>query len=221
MTLVTDHALLAYGHYLLIRVGHSETMLPVSGYQQFDGSPGKCEMYSNTHSKLFRACKTCHTTLWAWPHQHLPDSICEWCYLNYILWQILILSLNPGPGPGEHGLLLGTVNTRSKQNKAPALSDLVASKGIDLLGITENWLTTKETSADLADMTRQGFSFFHKPRTWRRGGEVGLFVSSAYKFTAISLPNPNKVRGNIRQTWMWSVMPYYPQYLSPTWSCYY
>ena len=73
-------------------------------------------------------------------------------------------------------------------DKAPALSDFVASKSIDLLGITETWLTTKETSADLADMTPEGFSFFHKPRTRRRGGGVGLFVSSAHKFTAISLP---------------------------------
>ena len=44
-----------------------------------------------------------------------------------------------------------------------------------------------ETSADLADMTSHGFSF-HKPRTRRIGGGAGLFVSSAHKFTAISLP---------------------------------
>ena len=61
------------------------------------------------------------------------------------------VSLNPGPG--VRGLRLGTVNARSMRDKASALSDLVASKAIDLLGITETWLTTKETSADLADMT--------------------------------------------------------------------
>ena len=37
-------------------------------------------------------------------------------------------------------------------------------------------------------MTPEGFSFFHKPRTRRRGWGVGLFVSSAHNFTAISLP---------------------------------
>ena len=45
------------------------------------------------------------------------------------------------PGPGVCGLRLGTVNARSMQDKAPALSDLVASKSIDLLDITETWLT--------------------------------------------------------------------------------
>ena len=46
------------------------------------------------------------------------------------------------------------------RDKAPALSDLVTSKGIDLLGITETWLITKETSTDLADMTPRVFPSF-------------------------------------------------------------
>ena len=37
-------------------------------------------------------------------------------------------------------------------------------------------------------MTPEGFSFFHKPTTQCRGGGVGLLVSSAHTFTAISLP---------------------------------
>ena len=59
----------------------------------------------------------------------------------------LLESLNPGPG--VRGLRLRTVNAHSMRDKAPALSDLVASKAIDLLGVTETWLTTKESSADL------------------------------------------------------------------------
>ena len=51
------------------------------------------------------------------------------------------VSLNPGPG--VCGLRLETVKAHSMQDKAPALSDLVARKSIDLLGITETWLTTK------------------------------------------------------------------------------
>ena len=102
-----------------------------------------------------------------------------------------LLLLLPGdaslnPAQDVRGLRLGTVNSGSMQDKVSALSELVASKSIDLLGITETWLTTKETSADLADMTPEGFSFSHKPRTWRRGGGVDLFVSSAHKFTAIN-----------------------------------
>ena len=107
---------------------------------------------------------------------------------EFSLLLLLAGDVSFNPGPGVRGLRLATVNARSMRDKAPALSVLVASKSIDLLGITETWLTTKETSTDLADTTPGGFSFFHKPRTGRRKGGVCLFVSSTHKFTAISLP---------------------------------
>ena len=80
------------------------------------------------------------------------------------------------------------------RDKAPALSDLVISKGIDLLGIAETWLTTKETSPDLAEMNPQGLSCFHEPRAQRRGGGLGLFMSSAHKYSAISLPTQTSLK---------------------------
>ena len=78
------------------------------------------------------------------------------------------------------------VNARSMGDKAAVPSDLVVSQRIDLLGITETWLTARETSADLAEVTLPGFSFLQIPRQNRRGGG-GLFISSAYKFTPIIL----------------------------------
>ena len=63
------------------------------------------------------------------------------------------------------------------RDKAPALSDFVVSKRIDLLGITETWLPTKETSGDLAEMTPHGFSFFQIPRANKRGGGKELAFS--------------------------------------------
>ena len=83
---------------------------------------------------------------------------------------------------------MGTANARFMRDKVPALLDLVTSKGIDFLGIAKTWLTMRKTSADLAEMTQQGVSFF--PRAQRSGGREGLFVSSAHKVSAISLPTP-------------------------------
>ena len=110
---------------------------------------------------------------------------------DFSLLLLLTGDVSLNPGPSGHGLRLGTVNACSTWDKVPVLSDLVTSKGIDLLGITETWLTTKETYTDLAEMTPQGFSF-HETRARRRGGGVGLFVSSAHKFSTISLPPPPK-----------------------------
>ena len=113
--------------------------------------------------------------------------------LNLGLSLLLLLAgdVSLNPGPVAPNLRLGTVNAHSMRDKAPALSELVVSKGIDLLGITETWLTIRETSSDLAEMTPppHGFSFFQTPRVDTRGGGVGLFVSTAFKFTPINLPS--------------------------------
>ena len=93
--------------------------------------------------------------------------------LNLGLSQLLLLagdaSLNPGPVAPN--LRLGTVNARSIRDKAPTLSDLLVSKSIDLLGITETGLTTREISSDPAEMSPppNGFSFLQTPRVNKRG----------------------------------------------------
>ena len=111
--------------------------------------------------------------------------------LNLGLSLLLLLAgdVNLNPGPVTPNLCLGAVSARSMRDKVPALSALVVSKGIDLLGITETWLTIREISSDLAEMTPHGFSFFQTPRVNKRGGGVGLFVSKAFKFTPINQPS--------------------------------
>ena len=107
--------------------------------------------------------------------------------LSLLLLLVGDVSLHPGPvAPNRR---LGTVNARSMRDTVPALSDLMVSKGIGLLGITETWLTTAETSSDVAEMTVHGFSFLQTPRVNKKGGGVGLFVSNAFKFTPIGLPS--------------------------------
>ena len=69
------------------------------------------------------------------------------------------------------GLRLGTVNARSMQEKALALSNLVTS-----MGITVTSPTARETFADLAEMTPQGVSFFQEPGARWRGGSGPVCV---------------------------------------------
>ena len=108
--------------------------------------------------------------------------------LNLGLPLLLLLAgdVSLNPGPVAPNLPLETVNARSTRDKASALSDLVVSKDIDLLGITETWLTIRETSTDLAEMVSP---FFRSLELTKEGGGVGLFVSNAFKFTPINLPS--------------------------------
>lgn len=92
------------------------------------------------------------------------------------------------PGPFTHNLRIGTVNARSMRDKAPSLSDLVLSGSLDILGITETWLSPKDTAACLADITPSGYSLHQIPRVGRSGGGVGLFISDSFSFSPINLP---------------------------------
>ena len=55
------------------------------------------------------------------------------------------------------------------REKAPALSDLVHCKSIDILSVTvtETLLTKRETPGGLADVTPRGFTIYHAPRIGR------------------------------------------------------
>ena len=106
--------------------------------------------------------------------------------LNFEISLVLLLACGAclNPGPEVHKLHLAPFNACSMERQSPFMT----CNNIDILSNTDTWLTAKETSADLTELTAQGFSFFQKPRAQRREGEVGLFVSSAHRFTSVSPP---------------------------------
>ena len=125
----------------------------------------------------------------------------------------LLLLFAGDPNPIVPNLRLGTVNACSMRDKIPALSDLVVSKGIELLSLKPGqpqekpWVIWQKWSP-------HGFYFLQIPRVNRRGGGVGLFVSNAFKFTPISLPplpNPasNLYLANLNVVWLVSIFSTY------------
>ena len=58
-----------------------------------------------------------------------------WLDFDFSLLRLRAGDVSLNPGPSVRGLRLGTVKARSIRDKASALSDLVTSKGINLLGI--------------------------------------------------------------------------------------
>ena len=74
------------------------------------------------------------------------------------------VALNPGPTTQLHDLRIGSINVRSAREKGPLLHDLIISKSLDILAVTETWFRANDTSAFLSDLTPPGFSFLHVPR---------------------------------------------------------
>ena len=63
---------------------------------------------------------------------------------------LLLLAGGVNVNPARtHNFRIATINARSMREKAPALSDLVHCKSIDILSVTvtETWLTKRETRA--------------------------------------------------------------------------
>ena len=97
------------------------------------------------------------------------------------------VSLNPGPNRSCN-MRFATTNLRSVRQKSAALSDLISSKQIDILAMTETWLSSCDTAACLDDISPPDFSLFHCPRPFGRGGGVAFLVRETFKVEIIHTP---------------------------------
>ena len=80
-----------------------------------------------------------------------------------------------------------TTNLRSVRQKSAALSDLISSKQIDILAMTETWYC--DTAACLADIAPPGFSLFYNcPRQSGRGDAVAFLVCETFNVEIIHTP---------------------------------
>ena len=97
------------------------------------------------------------------------------------------VSLNPGPNRSCN-MRFATTNLRSVRQKYAALSDLISSKQIDILPMTETWLSSCDTAACLDDISPPCFSLFHCPRPSGRGGGVAFLMREPFKVEVIHTP---------------------------------
>ena len=81
--------------------------------------------------------------------------------------------------PAFKKLSMTLFNARSVRNKTATLYDKVVSDNIDLLAITETWLTQDRDDPIICQLTPEGYKFHNVPRqSQTRGGGVGLLYKS-------------------------------------------
>ena len=83
------------------------------------------------------------------------------------------VSLNPGP-------LTDVLNARSVMNKGPLLANMVASKDLDFLCLTEAHIPF-DSDSFLRSITPPDFIFPHKPLPSDICGGVDFFIRSSYR----------------------------------------
>ena len=87
---------------------------------------------------------------------------------------------NPGPAAANTAgniasvtaLRLGVLNARSAVNKAALIHDIIDSQRIDVLVLTETWMSADQPTAITRDIAPPGYSVVHQYRSvgtaWRR-----------------------------------------------------
>ena len=70
------------------------------------------------------------------------------------------------------------MNTRPVRNKAQFMKDYIDDNSIEIVALTETWLSDGEV---LNDHTNGGYNLVHLPRKNRRGGGVGLLFRSTFQ----------------------------------------
>ena len=83
---------------------------------------------------------------------------------------------------------LGLLNVRSLRKKADFITDYACENDIDILCLTETWLTDNDASL-ISAIVPHGYKFQHLPRNDRRGGGVGVLFKASFHL-ALSKPWP-------------------------------
>ncbi|KAK5928563.1 hypothetical protein CgunFtcFv8_013617 [Champsocephalus gunnari] len=87
----------------------------------------------------------------------------------------------------QHLVSGGLWNCQSAVPKADFISGYASLQTLDVLDLTETWITPFNTSTPTALST--AYSFSHTPRPTGRGGGIGLLLSPKWSFSLFELPN--------------------------------
>ena len=83
------------------------------------------------------------------------------------------------------GILLGHINIRSIVNKTEQMEHLLSDSNIDIVGVSESWLTH---SSSTAAISIPGYNVFRKDRETGRGGGILIYVRDKFKCELIRWP---------------------------------
>lgn len=128
--------------------------------------------------------------------RHLPI---EFRFRNFVLFSLLILAgdveVNPGPVTISSNLNFVHLNSRSATsisdsfNKPVLINELISDKSIDILALTETWLSPDTLPSVLNSLTPKGYFILHQPRVQGRGGGIALIYRQSLNISKVDIPS--------------------------------
>ena len=103
---------------------------------------------------------------------------------------------NPGPASsGTSGIEFGLLNARSAVHKAALIHDVIADCKLDVLALTETWVTSDAPDAIKLDVAPPGYQVIHQPRgssSDKRGGGVAIVHRDSITVRPIDVGKPSE-----------------------------
>ena len=103
---------------------------------------------------------------------------------------------NPGPASsGTSGIEFGLLNARSAVHKAALIHDVIADCKLDVLALTETWVTSDAPDAIKLDVALPGYQVIHQPRgssSDKRGGGVAIVHRDSITVRPIDVSKPSE-----------------------------
>ena len=120
---------------------------------------------------------------------------------NFLFALFLLLSgdiqLNPGPPTSTipiTSLNFALLNAQSASSitysldKPASIQDFISSYKIDILAVTETWLSPNSLPSTLNSLTPDNYSLIQSPRLTGRGGGLAFISRSSLKLLKVTLP---------------------------------
>jgi len=107
------------------------------------------------------------------------------------------VSTNPGPSPScrpPPQVSFGCFNARSAVSKTALLHDLISERDLDLLVLTETWVTSATPRSESADLAPPGYFVLNVPRAIvpdgpAQGGGLAVVFRESITVRPVALPN--------------------------------
>ena len=114
---------------------------------------------------------------------------------NFLLFLLLLLAgdvqLNPGPASIQFAHLntCSASSVNVERDKPTLLKEFIADQDLEILALSETWLTPDTLPSTLNSLTPPNFTLIHNPRPVGRGGGVGFIYRSYLKVSRVNIPS--------------------------------
>lgn len=114
------------------------------------------------------------------------------CYWLCCILLLLAGDIQLNPGPLKLGLNFAqfnsqSVNGNSEFDKPLLIKQLILEKELDILALSETWLSPDSIPALVNSCIPDGFCMVHEPRSSGRGGGVAFIINSKIQFSDVKM----------------------------------